>query len=584
MTKELKFNLITRKYKELFLPNITITMANNLAAFVDTIMISLFLGVSRMPTIQLCFPVLAFMNFFQTMFGIGGSLLAANAQADYKKDKGNRIFTISICAVFGIGCLGALAGTLFRFWIIPLICSNPDLINDVSDYFSILVLGFPLMCFLVTISYFLRVDGCAKLASSSILISNAVNLSMDCFLIKGMGLGIKGAALATIIGYICGVTYLVIGYMRHPKRKFRFTLCSEPNTIWKEFKEICSKGESTASVWLYLLVNVQVLNTLILNYGGTLAMQAYSICKNSLSLGNIFFLGTAQTMQPIVGVYTHRGDYERARYILKYSIRLIFTTALILILIFTVFPQFVICMYGNIEAQSTRYFRSVLHIYSLALPGVGFSLLMNYYFQSIDKKKLSKLLTAFEALLPAVLACPLALLLGMNGVWSGLVGGEFISMILIFMILVRDRLVSKGKRSFLQPVDQSHLVYEFTVKMNIPETVKISEKIHGYMESLVGSKTAMIVCLALEEMLTGIVMENIGKNDVIDVRIRDERDEIVILIQDMGVGFNPLSHNSNHSFDNAEVLQKIASDIKYDLSLGMNVTTICLAKHNNSIK
>ncbi len=586
MSEELKYNLITRKYRELFLPNITITMANNLAAFVDTIMISLFLGVSRMPTIQLCFPVLAFMNFFQTMFGIGGSLLAANAQADYEKDRGNRLFTVSICTVVGVGCLVALAGTLFKSRIVSLICSNPELINDISDYFSVLVLGFPLMCFLVTVSFFVRVDGCAKLASSAILISNVMNLSMDFILIKGMGMGMKGAALATIVGYICGIVYLVISYMRHPKRKLRPIECSNSRMVWSDIKEICSKGGSTASVWLYLLVNVQVLNSLILNYGGSVAMQAYSICKNSLSLANMFFLGTSQTMQPIVGVCAHRGDYERARYILKYSIRIIFATALILILIFVLFPGLVIMMYGTVEAQSTEYFSSALRVYSLALPGIGFSLLMNYYFQSIDKKNLSTVLTALEALLPAALACPLAFLFGMKGIWTGLVGGEFISMLIIFIILLRDRHVSDRKRIFLLPADQISLVYEFTVKMDIPDAVKISEKTHVYMEGLVGSKTALILCLALEEILTGIVMENGGKKDVIDVRIMDAKEKIVILIQDMGVGFNPLVHNSDsdHAFDNAEVLQKIASEIKFDLSLGMNVTTICIDKGSTGIK
>ncbi len=585
MTKELKYNLITRKYRELFLPNITITMANNLAAFVDTIMISVFLGVSRMPTIQLCFPVLAFMNFFQTMFGIGGSLLAANAQADYERDRGNRLFTVSVCAAVGVGCLAALAGTLFKSRIIPLICSNPDLMSDVSEYFSILVLGFPLMCFLVTISYFVRVDGCAKLASSSILISNIVNLSMDCVLIKGLGMEMTGAALATLLGYVCGIAYLMIMYLRHPKRKFSFKMSLRSNIAWSELKEVCGKGGPTASVWLYLLVNVQVLNTLILKFGGSLAMQAYSICKNSLSLGNMFFLGTSQTMQPLVGVYAHRGDYERARYILKYSIRVIFTTVLILILIFTLFPHLVIIMYGTVQAQSIEYFSSILRIYSLALPGIGFSLLMNYYFQSIDKKKLSAFLTALEALLPAALAIPLSILFGMNGVWAGLVGGEFVSMLLIFIVLLKDRYESRGTRSLLLPLDQDRLLYEFTVKMDILETVKISEQIHEYMEGCLDSKTAMIICLALEEILTGIVMENEGKKDVIDVRIRDEMDEIVILLQDMGVGYNPLIHNSDsdYAFDNAEILQKIASEIKYDLSLGMNVTTIRLHKGSGSL-
>ncbi|MBQ9008915.1 MAG: hypothetical protein IJ088_06255 [Clostridia bacterium] len=71
---------------------------------------------------------------------------------------------------------------------------------------------------------------------------------------------------------------------------------------------------------------------------------------------------------------------------------------------------------------------------------------------------------------------------------------------------------------------------------------------------------------------------------MIDVSIRDEKDEIVISIRDMGVGFNPLVHDKElpYAFDNAAGLQRIAREIRYDLSLGMNATTIRLDKDGGS--
>ena len=581
MMNKLDYYLITKKYREFFLPTLAITMANNLAAFADTILVSVFLGVGRMPAVQLCFPAVALLNFFQTMFGIGGSLLAANAQADHDRDRGNRLFSISVTAAVMIGCLAALAGTVFKPWIIPLLCGNPTLQNDVSAYFSVLVLGFPLMCFLACLSYFVRADGCAKLVSRSILISNAVNLCMDCVFMKGFGWGLTGASLATIVGYICGIAYLLIAYSRHPRRQFRFEPQFTSGTVWSEIKAICAKGSPTASVWLYLLLNVQVLNNLILNHGGATGMQAFSICKNSLSLGSMFFLGASQTMQPIVGVYAHEGDYGRTRYILVYSIRIVLAAALTIAAIFAVFPRLVTMVYGMVEPQTAASFNRAIQIYGLALPGIGFSQLMNYYFQAIDRKKLSALLTALEALLPAGLSCVLAPHLQMPGIWAGLVVSEFISMFVILAILLWDHRKSNGERLFLLPVEQDRSKYVFSVEMALPSAVKMSEEAYHYMENHVDRRTAMIVGLALEEMLTGIVLANSGTKGVIDVSIRDTREEIVISIRDMGVGFNPLVRDDGlaYAFDNAMVLQKIASEIKYDLSLGMNATTIRLEKH-----
>ena len=100
-----------------------------------------------------------------------------------------------------------------------------------------------------------------------------------------------------------------------------------------------------------------------------------------------------------------------------------------------------------------------------------------------------------------------------------------------------------------------------------------------YIEEKTDHHTAVITCLALEEMLTGIAMANNNRENVIDVMLREKGKDIEISIRDMGVGFNPLVRDEAlaYDFDNAMVLQSIASDIQYDLSLGMNATTIRLA-------
>ena len=67
----LRYRLILRKYREFLLPTLLMTTANNLTSFVDTLLISAFLGVERMPAVQLCFPVVAFVSMFHGMLGIG---------------------------------------------------------------------------------------------------------------------------------------------------------------------------------------------------------------------------------------------------------------------------------------------------------------------------------------------------------------------------------------------------------------------------------------------------------------------------------------------------------------------------------
>lgn len=131
-------------------------MANNMATFVDALLVSTFLGVRRLPAVQLCFPIVAFTSLFHGMFGIGGSLIAANAQADRDRIRGCRIFSVSVTSSAVVGILVAIFGTLFRHQIVSVLCSNLNLQADVLEYYTVLVLGFPLMCLLMSLSFLSR--------------------------------------------------------------------------------------------------------------------------------------------------------------------------------------------------------------------------------------------------------------------------------------------------------------------------------------------------------------------------------------------------------------------------------------------
>ena len=99
MNKDLKYRLIGRKFREFFFPTLSMALANNMALFVDSVLVSRLLGISRMPAIQLCSPIVTFVNLVYWMLGLGGSLLASNATADHDRERANRLFTASMTAL-----------------------------------------------------------------------------------------------------------------------------------------------------------------------------------------------------------------------------------------------------------------------------------------------------------------------------------------------------------------------------------------------------------------------------------------------------------------------------------------------------
>lgn len=204
---------------------------------------------------------------------------------------------------------------------------------------------------------------------------------------------------------------------------------------------------------------------------------------------------------------------------------------------------------------------------------------MAYYFQAIDREKLSALAIAGEGLiLPVAFVAICAPTLGMNGIWISVIAAEVAASLLILAgLYFGERRKEEAKRtSFLLPDTTDPDRYAFTVGTNIDEAVTLSREAQDWVASRLDSRTATKTCLALEEMLTGIAMASGEGDNVVDVVMRREAQDIVISVRDMSPGFNPTVEDRENAvpFDNINVLKKIAKEIKFDCSLGMNLTQI----------
>ena len=583
MNKDLKYRLIGRKFREFFFPTLSMALANNMALFVDSVLVSRLLGISRMPAIQLCSPIVTFVNLVYWMLGLGGSLLASNATADHDRERANRLFTASMTALIVFGVLVAALGSVFRGQLVGFLCHDAALVGDVTEYCSVLVLGMPLLCYIMSLSYFARSDGSPKLSFQAVLISNVINLTMDVVLMKFAKMGLRGAALATIIGYVGGAAW-ISRYLKAKNRQLRVVppFALGIGQFFRDVWQVCAKGFPTASSQLYITVCTHTLNTLITATGGALGLQAYSVYKNSLFLGYIIFIGTAQTLSPIVSVYYHEGDYDRVRYVLLRAVGIVLVGAVAMAALFALCPGILFALYSIEGAEKTAYMTTAIRLFVISYPFVGMNFLISFYWQAIKRQTLSTVLTALKGLvLPLSLVWLLSRLMGMNGVWAGVIGAEALSTAFAFTVMwVLQRKNAPDMGSFLLPAKADADRYDFSVKTQTAELVRLSREAGEWISQRLSPKQGNMTCLALEEMLTGIAKANEGADDVIDVSLREAEKEIVISIRDMGTGFNPTVRDPqlDYEFDNAAVLNRIASNIEFDRSLGMNATRIHLSK------
>ena len=574
-----KYDLLASKFNEFFLPTLMTSMAGNICVFVDSIIVSFLIGAANLSAIQVSSPLITFINLIYWMVGLGGSVLCSIAKSEFDEEKSNSLFSVSIISLIVLGVLVLILGLLTKGTLIPMLTTSKEIIPLVDEFFTVLLFGMPLLCYLMSLSYFVRADGLPNLAFQSILISNIVNIIMDVVYIKVFGFGIGGAALATATGYAVGSVYIST-YFFKSERTLEFYKLSKIklHNALNYFKDIATSGFSSASTQLCFTVQLLIYNGVIGIVLGKYGLTAYNVCIGCSYILYMFLIGASQTMSPIVSVYYQEEDYSGVDYVVKKALKVALVSSVALVLLFAFVPQTALTLY-SIHGQAAPTVVNALRIFIFCFIGVAITFLFTFYTQAIKRNKLSLSTSVIEGFIaPVGLLFILTPLMGGDGIWLSFVGAEVITIIYIF---ISTKYISKKTNGeyggfFINKKIPTGDVLDLTVGSTLKETVDVAQHIEKYLKELgIDDKKAIIVGLSVEEMLVNII--NINENlDSIDVLVKVQENRILVGIKDQGIDFNPVIENDNLEFDNISVLNKIADEVDYSRVLGLNSTVITI--------
>lgn len=571
---ERNYTLLRNKFMEFFLPTLFTSMAGNICLFVDGLIVSFLIGAANLAPIQSVAPVITFVNLMYWMIGLGGSVLCSVAKAEFDDEKSNSYFSVSIISLLSIGILITIFGLLFSNNISQLLCvSQPELVTNVNAFFVSLIIGMPFLCYMMSLSYFIRSDGIPTLPFRAILIANIVNICCDFIYIKFLGMGLSGAALATSTGYFVG-SIIISYYFFKSERTLRF-IKLKVKSIFNYLKQIVKSGFSSSSTQLYLTLKLFIINILVGFYIGKSGIVAFGICYNSLFILYIFLIGTAQTMSPIVSVYFKEEDYSGVNYIIKRSLKIVVVSSLALSVLFIVCPQSLLLLYSVKDPSDVPVVLNAIRIFAISYVGTAITFLYTFYAQAIQKNQLSTIISLLEGFVcPIGFAVLLSFLIGGNGIWISFAIAEAVTILFVVAYSKYINRKTNGEYSgfFINKHNDEEKVFEHTIGGNVKDAIELASEVQDYLS---GNKSASLVSLAIEDMLVNII--NINESvDTIDVIVRNDEDNILISIKDTGIDFNPVIENDDFKFDNISVLNRIADKIDYSRVLGLNSTVITI--------
>ena len=578
---ERNYNLISDKFKEFFLPTLLMSMAINTSTFIDTLIVGNTLGPINISAMALIAPIITFINLIYWMIGLGGSLLVSVSKAERNEEKADMYFTLSMALLAVIGILFSVFGIIFLDNIVNTLTTNPALAVLVKKFLGVYFLGSPFLFVLMGIAYFIRADGKPRLSFYALLISNAVNLVLDLVFILGLGMDIQGAALATISGYAVG-TIFIMQYFFAKDRTMRFISLAKCKLSL--VYDIITSGFPSASGQLFLTIKLFLINTFIALVAGKQGLTAFSVYYNSMFMVYIFLIGTAQSMSPIASIYYQEKDYSGVKFTIERSLKIVLASGTAFTVLFLAFPSLLLNLFGVNDPADMAVGINALRILSFSIIGTGITFLMMFYTQAIQRKKLSFAISITEGLLiPVVCAYALSGIMGVDGIWISLVLAEIGTILMIYFAtrIISER--SKGKFSgfFLLGNYRDTPVLDVTIHSSVEDVVGLSEKLIDFTkDNGVDERTALRIGMAVEEMAVNTIKFNSNEIECIDILSKIEDGEITIAFKDPGVEFNPSTYTCEEkdSFENIEVLQKIADDISYARLIGLNSTVITIKR------
>ncbi|GMQ63219.1 MATE family efflux transporter [Vallitalea maricola] len=395
---------VSKVITKLAIPAIIGMLVNAVYNFVDTMFVS-WIGTNAMSAAQVGFPVFMVLVAFGQLFGIGGSSYTSRLLGENNKKEASKTITVVYITTIITGVILGICGLLLLEPLVNMFGANSDNISYTLAYTSILFIGAPFILGNMALNNLLRAEGSAIISMFGLMLGAILNIILDPIFIFAFDMGIGGAALATIIAQAITTVFLLSYYIRK-KSLIRMKLSMfKPSK--KIYNEIFKIGLPTLIRQLLASFSIGLMNKAATGYG-TEAVAAIGIVSKVFMLGFYALLGYTQGFLPVAGYNFGAKKYQRVLDSTKVSTKVSTIYCIIVFAVFMIFAEPIVMIFRP-EAEVARIAIKGLRIWSISLPLLGYSMVINMLFQAIGKAKEAAILSISRQgimLIPLILILP----------------------------------------------------------------------------------------------------------------------------------------------------------------------------------
>lgn len=419
------------------LPAIVAMLASSLYNMVDSIFIGQGVGPIAISGLAITFPFMNLTGAFGAAIGVGSStyLSVKLGQKDYLTAEnilGNTVMlNIYMGVVLSVVCL-LLLDPILRFF-----GASDATLPYARQYMVIILAGNVVTHTYLGLNAVLRAASKPRQAMNATIFTVVVNTILDPIFIYpwGLGLGISGAAYATILAQVLALCYQL--RLLSDKRELIHFRRGTYRLHSQIVKSIISIGISPFSMNVCSCIIVIFINNQLVHYGGDLSVGAYGISNKILFIFVMFVIGLNQGMQPIAGYNYGAQKFDRLMHVVKLT--MLSATAVMTVgwCLAIFMPRLCVRLFTT-DATLINLSANALRIMCCMFPIVGYQMVVTNFFQCIGKVKVSIFLSLSRQLiflLPMLWLLPH--LFQLNGVWFSMPASDLLASLVTAWIMAR---------------------------------------------------------------------------------------------------------------------------------------------------
>lgn len=409
-------------------PAMVAMFVSSMYNLVDTIFVGYGAGTLALAALAVSWPVQMVVVAIGMAVGIGTASVVSRSLGANDRARAERVAGTSFAVIGLVSVCMTVLGFLFLRPLLRMFGATDAIMPHAVDYISVIFLGNFFLACSISANSVARAEGAARVAMTSMILGAIVNAALDPVFIFALKMGIRGAAIATVIANVSTFIFLCWYFLsgRSALRIKRADL--RPNL--KELPEIVTIGSATFFSMVVGSLMAIPVNALIVHYGSDVHLAIVGVANRCMMFFFLPIFGLTQGLQPIIGFNFGAGKLQRV----TEAVRIASAYATILSAL-----AFIILMFGtrpvlrvfSPDAALIAEGVPIVRILIICMPFVGFQMVGGSFFQALGRARPAFVLTLSRqvlVLLPLIFILPL--FFGLNGLWSSFPMADFVSTVL----------------------------------------------------------------------------------------------------------------------------------------------------------